>query len=138
MKEKKSEQAKIDAEALLSALKDGADMAAAIKEFDLKTQSTGFFKRNDAIPNIGFERNISDVAFGLSAQNSLPQDISDGPKGYYVIKFKQRKAPAMSDFDKEKDSIKNRLLQQKRFKAFQAWLDQRKKSSEIVIDENLL
>ena len=138
VKEKKGEKAKIDAEALLSALKDGADMAAASKEFDLKAQSTGFFKRNDAIPNIGFERNISDVVFGLSAQNSLTQEIIDGPKGYYVIKFKQRKAPAMADFAKEKDGIKNRLLQQKRFKAFQAWLDQRKKSSEIVIEESFL
>ncbi len=138
VKEKKGEKAKIDAEALLSALKDGADMAAASKEFDLKAQSTGFFKRNDAIPNIGFERNISGVAFGLSAQNSLPPEIIDGPKGYYVIKFKQRKAPAMADFAKEKDGIKDRLLQQKRFKVFQAWLDQRKKSSEIVIEESFL
>ena len=138
VKEKKGEKATIDAEALLSALKDGADLTAASKEFDLKAQSTGFFKRNDAIPNIGFERNISGVAFGLSAQNSLPQEIIDGPKGYYVIKFKQRKAPAMADFAKEKDGIQNRLLQQKRFKAFQAWLEQRKKSSEIVIEESFL
>jgi len=138
VKEKKGEKAKVDAEALLSALKDDADMAAASKELDLKAQSTGFFKRNDAIPNIGFERNISGVAFGLSAQNSLPPEIIDGPKGYYVIKFKQRKAPAMADFAKEKDGIKDRLLQQKRFKAFQAWLDQRKKSSEIIIEESFL
>jgi len=138
VKEKKSEKAKTGGEALLAALKDGADMAAASQEFDLKVQSTGFFKRNDAIPNIGFERVIASAAFELSAQNSLPQEIFDGPKGYYVIKFKQRKAPAMVDYEKEKDDIKNRLLQQKRFKAFQAWLDQRKESSEITIDESLL
>jgi peptidyl-prolyl cis-trans isomerase D len=138
IKDKKGEKAKMDAEALLAALKDGVDLAAAIKEFDLKAQSTGFFKRNDSIPNIGFERGISSVAFELSAQNNLPQEVIDGPKGYYVIQFKQRKAPPMVDFDKEKEGIQNRLLQQKRFKTFQAWLDQRKKSSEIVIEESLL
>jgi peptidyl-prolyl cis-trans isomerase D len=138
IKEKKGEKAQMDAEALLAALKDGVDLAAAIKEFDLKAQSTGFFKRNDAIPNIGFERGISSVAFELSAQNNLPQEVIDGPKGYYVIKFKQRKAPPMVDFDKEREDIQNRLLQQKRFKTFQAWLDQRKNSSEIVIEESLL
>ena len=138
VKEKKGAQAKMDAEALLSALQEGVDMATASKEFDLTAQSTGLFKRNDAIPQIGFERDISGAGFELSAQNSLPQEIIEGSKGYYVIKFKQRKAPAMADFEKEKDGIKNRLLQQKRFKAFQAWLDQRKKSSEIVIKENLL
>jgi len=138
IKEKKGKKAKIDSEALLTALKDGVDMAAAIKEFDLEVQSTGFFKRNDSIPNIGFERGISSVAFELSAQNNLPQEVIDGPKGFYVIKFKQKKAPSMDDFDKEKEGIQNRLLQQKRFKTFQAWLDQRKKSSEIVIEEDLL
>ncbi|MGD9291073.1 MAG: hypothetical protein PVG74_25875, partial [Desulfobacterales bacterium] len=99
---------------------------------------TGFFKRNGSIPNIGFERDISAVAFELSAQKNLPQEIIDGPKGYYVIKFKQRKAPSMADFAKERDGIQNRLLQQKRFKSFQAWLEQRRASSEIVIEESFL
>jgi peptidyl-prolyl cis-trans isomerase D len=122
----------------LAALKDGAEMAAASKEFDLKVQSTGLFKRNDAIPNIGYERAISSVAFELSDQNKLPQEIIDGPKGYYVLKFKQRQTPSMADYEKEKEDIKNRLLQQKQYKTFQAWLDQRKNSSEIVIEEDLL
>lgn len=138
VQEKKKENARKDAEALLAAIKGGADMVEASKEFDLKVQSTGFFKRNDAIPNIGYDRNISSVAFELSEQNPLPQEILDGPKGYYVIKFKQRQAPSMTEFDKEKEDIKNRLLQQKRFKAFEAWLDQRKNSSEIVIEDDIL
>ncbi len=138
IKEKKSEKAKTDAEALLSALKDGAALAAASKEFDLKIQSTGFFKRNDSIPNIGFERDLSRAAFELSEQESLPPEIIKGSKGYYIIQFRQRQAPSLADFEKEKEDIKNQLLQQKRFKAFQAWLDQRKKSSEIVIEESFL
>jgi peptidyl-prolyl cis-trans isomerase D len=138
VQEKKKENARKDAEALLAAIKDGADMVEASKEFDLKVQSTGFFKRNDAIPNIGYDRNISSAAFELSEQNQLPQEILDGPKGHYVIKFKQRQAPSMTEFDKEKEDIKNRLLQQKRFKAFEVWLDQRKNSSEIVIENDLL
>ncbi len=136
IKEKKSEKAKTDAEALLSALKDGAALAAASKEFDLKIQRTGFFKRNDSIPNIGFERDLSRAAFELSEQKSLPPEIIKGRKGYYIIQFRQRQAPSLADFEKEKEDIKNQLLQQKRFKAFQAWLDQRKKSSEIVIEES--
>ncbi len=138
IKEKKAEKAKMDAEALLAALKDGVDMAAAAKEFDLEVQSTGFFKRNDAIPNIGFDRGMSSVAFELSAQNNLPPEVINGPKGYYVIKFKQQKPPSIDDFDEEKEGIHRRLLQQKRFQTFQAWLEQRKKSSDIVIKEGSL
>jgi len=64
--EKKNEKAKTDAEALLSALKDGGTIEAAGKKFDLTPKSTGFFKRNDPIPNIGLERELSRAAFELS------------------------------------------------------------------------
>ena len=138
VKEKKTQNARKDAEALLAAIKDGADMAEASKGFDLKVQNTGFFKRNEAIPVIGYDRNISRAAFELSEQNRVPPEVLDGPKGLYVIKFKQRQAPSMAEFEKEKEDIKNRLLQQKRFKAFEAWLDQRKDSSEIIIEKDLL
>ena len=77
-------------------------------------------------------------AFELSERKKLAQEVVKGRKGYYVIQFNQRKAPTMDEFDKEKAGIKEQLLQQKRFKAFQAWLDQRKKSSEIVIEEDFL
>ena len=134
--EKKAEKAKIDAEGFLSALKGGADLATASKELKLTVGSTGFFKRNDSIPNIGFERDMSRAAFELSKQNRLPVEIIKGRKGYYVIRFKQRKAPSMADFDKEKTDVIQRLLQQKRSQTFNAWLEQVKNRSEIVYLED--
>jgi peptidyl-prolyl cis-trans isomerase D len=138
IEKKKSEKAKMDAEDLLTALKDGQDMETAGKKFDLKPTNTGFFKRNDSIPNIGFEREISRVAFELSDQKRMPQEVLNGRKGYYVIKFNQRKAPAMPEFDKEKADITERLLQQKRSKALNGWLEAMKKRSEIVYMKGLL
>jgi hypothetical protein len=44
----------------------------------------------------------------------------------------------MVEFDKEKDDIIERLLQQKRSKAFAAWLEQVKNRSEIVYFEDFL
>ena len=68
------------ADALLSALKDGVAIETAGKEFDLTPQSTGFFKRNGSIPNIGFERELSRAAFELSDESSLPQEVFQGGK----------------------------------------------------------
>ena len=96
--EKKNEKAKTDAEALLSALKDGGTIETIGKKFDLTPMSTGFFKRNVAIPNIGFERELSRAAFELSEKSSLPKEVFQGGKGFYVIKFKQRKTPATEEF----------------------------------------
>ena len=125
-------------QALLSALKDGAAIETAGKEFDLAPNSTGFFKRNDSIPNIGFERELSRIAFELSDKRSLPQEVIQGGKGFYVIKFKQRKTPSMEEFEKEKANIIKRLLQQKQSGTLRAWLEQKKNSSEIVIEEGFL
>ncbi len=138
IKEKKNEKAKKDAEALLSALKDGVVLETVGKEFDLTPKSTGFFKRNGSIPNIGIERELSRTAFELSDESSLPQEVIQGGKGFYVIKFKQRKTPSIEEFEKEKANIIERLLQQKRSETRRAWLEHKKNSSEIVIEEGFL
>jgi len=138
IREKKDEKAKMDAEAVLAALKDGATIQDVAKEFALKPAVTGDFKRNDAIPNIGYERDLARMAFELSDQNKVPREVFKGRKGYYVILFNQRKAPAMDEFAKEKDTVKEQLLQQKSFKTFEAWLEQLKKGSEIVVERGFL
>ena len=138
IKEKKDEKAKADAEASLAALKDGVPFVEVGQQFDLEPAVTGFFKRNDAIPNIGYERDLSRAAFELMDQNKLPAEVFKGRKGYYVIQLRQRKMPAMEEFDKEKAAITERLLQQKRFKTFEAWLEQIKNRSEIVVERDFL
>ena len=138
IKEKQSEKAKADAEAVLTALKDGVSLQEAGRQFDLEPRSTGFFKRDEAIPNIGYETEIAQAAFDLSDKNKLPQEVLKGRKGYYVIEFAQRKEPDMEAFEKEKADIQERLLQQKRFMTFEAWLEQIKNRSEIVIEKDFL
>ena len=135
---KKDEKAKADAEAVLAALKDGVSLQEVGLKFDLKPEVTGFFKRNDAIPNIGYERDLARMAFELSERKKLAQEVVKGRKGYYVIQFNQRKAPTMDEFDKEKADIKEQLLQQKRFKTFESWLEKIKNRSEIVVENGFL
>ena len=138
IKQKKNDRAKTDAEALLSALKDGVTFDAAGKESDLTPESTGFFKRTGSIPNIGFERDLARTAFELSEENSFPQEVIQGSKGFYVIKFKERKEPSAEEFEKEKANIIQRLLQQKRAGTLRVWLEQKKNNSEIVIEDGFL
>jgi peptidyl-prolyl cis-trans isomerase D len=138
LRKKQDQQAKADAEAVLSALKDGASLQKAGEPFDLKPQQTGFFKRKDSIPNIGYERRLAEAAFKLSDQGKLPEEVFKGGKGYYVIQLGQRKAPPLDDFEKEKAGIRDQLLQQKKFKAFEAWLEQIKNRSEIVVEDEFI
>ena len=138
IKDKQDQKAKVDSETLLAALKSGKTMQAESKKFNLTPKSTGFFKRNGSIPEIGFEREISEAAFQLTDKKQFPENVLKGSKGYYVIQFKDRKISDPENFSKEKEEIKNRLLAQKKSGIFDALLAQLKSKSEITIKEGFL
>ena len=135
VKEKQDAKARDEAEMLLTELEDGQPFSAVSEHFNLTPKKTGFFKRNDSIPTIGFEREIARAAFRLSDGDKLPEEVIKGQKGYFVISFRERQTPSLEGFEKEKAQIKERLTQQKIAKTFDAWLTQLKNESEITIEE---
>lgn len=138
IKEKQDEKAKADSETLLATLKSGKTMDTESKKFNLTPKTTGFFKRNGSIPEIGFERDIAEVAFQLTDKKQLPENVLKSSKGYYVIQFKDKKISDPENFSKEKEEMKNRLLAQKKSSIFDALLAQIKSKSEITIKEGFL
>ena len=135
VKEKQDAKARDEADTLLTELKDGQPFAVVGEKFKLAPKKTGFFKRNDSIPTIGFERDLARTAFGLSDNDKLPEEVIKGQKGYFVISFRERQKPSLEGFEKEKTEIKERLRQQKTAKTFDAWLTQLKNESLITIEE---
>jgi peptidyl-prolyl cis-trans isomerase D len=138
IQENQEAKAKKDADTYLSALKSGKSMTTESKHFNVTPTTTGFFKRNDSIPKIGFEREVSKAAFQLTPEQKLPEKPIKGTKGYYVFQFKDRKTPEVKKFNTEKASIKQRLLQQKKARTFDALLAQIRSNSEITIKEGFL
>ncbi len=137
MVEKKDEKAKSDTEAFLSGLKEGKEsMDDLCKKYNVTLKSTDFFKRNVQIPDIGYEREIAEAAFKLSEEKKLPEKVFKGKKGYYVIRFKESKVPDAGEFEKEKKAVKEKLLQQKKFKAFTTWLAQIREKSKVEVFVN--
>jgi len=138
IQEKQEAKAKEDATTFLTALKSGKSMIAESKQFNLTPTTTGFFKRNDSTPKIGFDREVSKAAFQLTPEKKLPEKLIKGTKGYYVIQLRDRKTPEFEEVDKEKTSIKQKLLQQKKIRVFDAFLAQIRSNSEITIKEGFL
>ena len=138
LKEKQAEQAQKDAEALLAALKNGRSFSEESQARGLQPASTGFFKRTEAIPNIGYERGIAEEAFRLSAEKPFPEIPLKGAKGYYVLKFKDRKNPTAEGFAAERKQIEEMLLQQKQARFFREWMAQLRNRSEVTIEEGFL
>ncbi len=138
VKKKQDEKASKDASEFLSNLKNEKSISEECEKFDLTLAATGLFKRNDSVPDIGFEQEIAKAAFKLSNEKRLPESVIKGKKGYYIIRLKERKEPDPEGFDKEKADIKKKLLQQKKQKTFNAWLLQIKDKSDISIKEGFL
>ncbi len=135
IKEKQDAKALAEANTFLTELKNGQPFVTVSQKFKLAPKKTGFFKRNDSIPTIGYEAEIARTAFKLSDHNQLPGESIKGQKGYYVIRFRKRQEPALNGFEKEKTAIKERLLQQKTFKTIEAWLNRIKSESQISIED---
>ena len=138
VKEKQDQQAWEDANALLSALKSGGSLSSESKKYKIELKSTGFFKRNDSIPGIGFQRQVIEATFKLSEDKKLPEEVIKDGQGYYVIQFRKRKDPDPLGFSSEEKRIKQSLLEQKKTRVYQSFLEQIRSKSEITTKEGFL
>ncbi len=138
IKEKKDKKASQDAGRLLKELKNGKTVDEVSKKFNLIPGSTGLFKRTESIPNIGYEPAIAAAAFKLSIENPIGENVIKGDKGYYIIKYADRKVPDPEKFDLEKENIKASRLRQKRLKTLDAWLSQIRNRSDISIENDFV
>jgi peptidyl-prolyl cis-trans isomerase D len=138
IRETREAKAKEDATTFLAALKSGKSMVTESKQFNLTPTTTGFFNRDDSIPEIGYDREVSQAAFQLTPEKKFPENLIKGAKGYYVIQFRDRKIPELKEVEKEKTSIRQKLLQQKKTRVYDAFLAQIRSKSEITIKEEFL
>ena len=131
------EAAQKEAEKMLAELKKQPNDTADPNS-DKVFKATGLFKRYDPIPDIGNERDISEAAFLLSEDHPFPEKVLKGADGYYIIRFKERKAPDDSGLENEKTEIRKRLVSQKQIKTFNSLVTQLRSNSEISIKADFL
>ncbi|UCG79861.1 MAG: peptidylprolyl isomerase, partial [Desulfobacterales bacterium] len=138
IQEKRNDLAKEEAEEFLNDLKDGVAFETAAASRKLKAETTGFFKRSGAIPEIGVEPDFQETAFALSQSKPLPDDVIKGRRGYYVLQIEARKEADLKEFEGEKSGIMTSLLFEKRQRVMAAFLDTVRKNSAISIQEGFL
>ena len=132
IKKIQDEKAKKEAENVLARLTASkTDGPASLDK--TKFTTTGFFKRNDTIPTIGYEKSIINAAFLLTENSPFPENILNGSKGYYIIRFKERQTPEKESFAFEKDDIIDNLIKNKQTKTFNALIEDLKEKGDISI-----
>jgi peptidyl-prolyl cis-trans isomerase D len=138
IKDKQNEKARAEAEAFLAALQAGNTFDDESVGAGLPVDTTGYFTRKTPVPKIGNNPDLSDAAFLLSPQNRWPQKVFEGKNEYYVVEFNGRKEPSAEDFEKEKADVKEKLREQKQYRAVTDWLAELRSGGEITIDNSYL
>ena len=136
--EQRDKAAAAAAEELLGSLKKGESLEELAAAAGRKVVTTDYFKRTGSIPGLGFERQISEAAFELGEQKPIADTVVKGAQGYFVIRLKDKRMPDPEEFEKQKATIKDELIQRKQVKAFEAWLAKNRSESDIVIEQGFI
>ncbi|VAW41466.1 Peptidyl-prolyl cis-trans isomerase PpiC [hydrothermal vent metagenome] len=74
----------------------------------------------------------------LSALDPLPKDVTAVGNTFYVLEFKESKAPNPSLLAKNKAGLENQIRNEKSNELLTAWIEYLQKKAEIKINEKLL
>ena len=94
---------------------------------NLKSGQTKFFKSTDQIDNLGPGKIFWEAAKKLK-ENQTSGILSD-PSGYYIIKLKAIKPVDEDKFAKDKDALKENMLNQEKNKVFAKFTEETKKKA---------
>ena len=127
MNEQAEEKAKAKAQQLADALQKQAkkDLKQAARSLSLSAQTTEPLTRKDNVPGIGKVQDLGAKAFTLPAgEVGGPVSITGGQIIYQVD---SRQIPKEEDLAVQRESVRQRLLQEKRSKVFEIYQDDLKR-----------
>lgn len=136
--QKRWDQAEARAREMLAALGNGAPLEAVAAAHGLTVQTTGWFKRGEAIPGIGANPALTAAAFDLTSEAPLPQDPLRGEDAVFLFHFRGQRIPGAQADIAERASLEQQLRQRKQQAVYQNWMAQARSRVDIEIDRTLL
>lgn len=133
LREKAAQKAKEAAEAFLAALKKGADWDTLARDKGLEPQESGLFTRLENVPEIGFLPELQEAAFSLSPEHPYPDRVFESDRGVFVVRWTAREGIDDEAFQKDKEKMRNRIMQEKQAMMMTAWLERIKARAEIEV-----
>lgn len=112
--------------------KEGEEPSLSKDPYAPRVESTGFFAMNARyVPRIGVSKEVVSAAFALSAEQPVAETAYEVSGRYYVLRLKDREAPAPDKFDSEKDSIEQSLLRTRKSAVRKSFLDKARDKATI-------
>jgi peptidyl-prolyl cis-trans isomerase D len=134
---KATELAAAKAEELLTALREGKELANLARENGFTAKESGLLGRNQDTADSDFPPVLLEEAFQLSASSPLPEKPGKVGDSYYVYSFVDRESPGMPDDPAEEQRYRENLLQFKQQQILAAWLQHLESEAEITQHRSL-
>uniref|UniRef100_A0A7C3ZA41 Periplasmic chaperone PpiD n=1 Tax=Desulfobacca acetoxidans TaxID=60893 RepID=A0A7C3ZA41_9BACT len=106
---------------LLARLRQGEALAKVAAQNALPVKDSGYFSRVQGFLQQPLAESLTSAAFQLSEKNPYPPRPIFWQGKYYLLAFKGRRAPDQEEFQKERENLERRILQDKRQVLLEAW-----------------
>jgi peptidyl-prolyl cis-trans isomerase D len=127
--------AKAAAEQFVAKLKEGKEWAPLCKEFQVEPKTTGFFSRQDYIPEISQSSEARQAAFAINQKKRYPNTVFETEKSVLVIRWEGEEGIDQKKYQEEKANYREMLVRTRQQVIFQEWLDHLRKDAKIKIVE---
>ena len=130
LRQKKMQKLREQVDAFHKTLNSNTDLLASARALpDAAAQKTGPFKATDGPQGVGRDYAFIGTAFALK-----PGEISkpfEGTRGYYILKLTSKTSFDSTQYAKERSSLQDQILQEKRNRLFSDWLTALRDKAEI-------
>ncbi len=134
IREKKFEKIKTIADDLYKKIGGDLNKVSSV-DTNFVVKQTGSFLPQGSVPNVG-----RDYAFINTALNADLNKVSEpvkGLRGYYLIKVTKRTEFDSNAYSAQSTNLRNTLLQEKRSRFLNQWVNEIKESADIVDNRHL-
>jgi len=133
---KAAELSRARAKEVAAALSSARDFAAAAKALGFEAKETELITRNAPLPDVGASPEVDKVAFTLPVGGtSEPIPTSDGT---VIIRVTERADVKPEDFRKGREAFRAQLLEERRNKFYNAYMDKVREKMTINIKPDVL
>lgn len=119
------------AQALVKATEQGQDLLAAAKKQGLPSGDTGFFSRSEPAADRRVPGEVMRVALQL-APGRVAEPVTT-PQGIFVVKTLERRPPDAARLDKDREELRQQVLEQKRNQAWESWVRSLRAGAKIQV-----
>ena len=140
LRDEKAEQlAKTKADALLTQAKEKKELAAVAATAKLDVEESGSFSRQGSyIPKIGNLPDLKKEAFRLTPESPFPSQTYLWSGTAFVVMLKERIPANTTEFDKQKEKLRDELQKRKQAIVLEDFVNALKKQATITLNQEAL